>query len=832
MDRRELLKPSRFGNAEKRRLVDSKNLREQRSLRRTNNFNLHRQIVPEVDTGLNENVPVPPKFNKLIDRKLALQKFKAEKEAEKKAQQERKKPPFVVGIPHHGSSPLLRNANASGKNKKEIQSTANAEVRTRVTRASTRAIKGNVLKEKPKNIVQPKKVPAFKAPPSVKVFPFKDSKTVFSFQAKQTHSVKKLTSPHTPTVLKRSAQKKPLRNISNLAIKSQEKPENSKECESDEVLAAPLASVTEEKKNHTEIVNSDQQETSGMLSTPPLVSPVFNDIKPTEEVLNQDNKDDEITYQVEFQKLNLSNKSQEKPENSKECKADEVLAAPLASVTEEKKNHTEIVNSDQQETSEMLSTFPSASPEINVINTNEDVLNQENRDDEITNQVVFQNGRIQTETKRLLGMAEQWQAIVLRDTLPDHVVDEVDSLVGQTRLLTSDKFQQFRRLVVQYEQRTGTHPITLDDLNGFWDMVYLQVESLDKRYTALDSLKNNNWVMPEPERKKKRRPAKKPTKKESEKLIKIKDSLKPESKEEPIQTPTTSVKPVISSVLLNRNRTRSNSPSPYIAMRLSGIGRPSSALVHQATNDLTPKSKLASPESFGTPKSARKNNWKKLTESTKKRRSLLSTIPSPADIKIEENENTEVRIKIEKSVDTKDATFEETFENEEHETADENVPPITPRRSMRLMAKVATPASCLTCEASSCKKSGRNICSHSPKTRRSMKVLKFSPSTSEQNRKTESNSEETTKPSTSRVRFSLRPSVLTISENSVTEMPKKAAKRRQTTYGPSSSIPAEHASPRRRTPRLTRKVTFDREADEKVSFKLPSTPYRKLQTDS
>ncbi|XP_054263732.1 guanylate kinase-associated protein mars-like isoform X5 [Macrosteles quadrilineatus] len=744
MDRRELLKPSRFGNAEKRRLVDSKNLREQRSLRRTNNFNLHRQIVPEVDTGLNENVPVPPKFNKLIDRKLALQKFKAEKEAEKKAQQERKKPPFVVGIPHHGSSPLLRNANASGKNKKEIQSTANAEVRTRVTRASTRAIKGNVLKEKPKNIVQPKKVPAFKAPPSVKVFPFKDSKTVFSFQAKQTHSVKKLTSPHTPTVLKRSAQKKPLRNISNLAIKSQEKPENSKECESDEVLAAPLASVTEEKKNHTEIVNSDQQETS-----------------------------------------------------------------------------------------EMLSTFPSASPEINVINTNEDVLNQENRDDEITNQVVFQNGRIQTETKRLLGMAEQWQAIVLRDTLPDHVVDEVDSLVGQTRLLTSDKFQQFRRLVVQYEQRTGTHPITLDDLNGFWDMVYLQVESLDKRYTALDSLKNNNWVMPEPERKKKRRPAKKPTKKESEKLIKIKDSLKPESKEEPIQTPTTSVKPVISSVLLNRNRTRSNSPSPYIAMRLSGIGRPSSALVHQATNDLTPKSKLASPESFGTPKSARKNNWKKLTESTKKRRSLLSTIPSPADIKIEENENTEVRIKIEKSVDTKDATFEETFENEEHETAaDENVPPITPRRSMRLMAKVATPASCLTCEASSCKKSGRNICSHSPKTRRSMKVLKFSPSTSEQNRKTESNSEETTKPSTSRVRFSLRPSVLTISENSVTEMPKKAAKRRQTTYGPSSSIPAEHASPRRRTPRLTRKVTFDREADEKVSFKLPSTPYRKLQTDS
>jgi hypothetical protein len=89
--------------------------------------------------------------------------------------------------------------------------------------------------------------------------------------------------------------------------------------------------------------------------------------------------------------------------------------------------------------------------------------------------VVGYSGRLQTETERLLALAERWQEVVLRETPPQDVVDEVDSVAGQTRLLTSDKFQQFRRLVEQYEQRTGTHPVTLDDLNGFWDMVYLQV---------------------------------------------------------------------------------------------------------------------------------------------------------------------------------------------------------------------------------------------------------------------------------------------------------------------------------------------------------------------
>jgi len=123
MDRRDLLKPSRFGNIEKRRLLDSRNLKETRSIRRTTNFNLHRDlanIAQETKIGT-ENCP--PKKDKAIDRKLALQKFKAERDAQKQALKNKKKPPFVVGIPHHGSSPVFKDINVVNV-KKEVKKAA------------------------------------------------------------------------------------------------------------------------------------------------------------------------------------------------------------------------------------------------------------------------------------------------------------------------------------------------------------------------------------------------------------------------------------------------------------------------------------------------------------------------------------------------------------------------------------------------------------------------------------------------------------------------------------------------------------------------------------
>lgn len=41
--------------------------------------------------------------------------------------------------------------------------------------------------------------------------------------------------------------------------------------------------------------------------------------------------------------------------------------------------------------------------------------------------------------------------------------------------------------------RDGMPPPNVQDLQGFWDMVYLQVENVDALYVELDQLRANGW---------------------------------------------------------------------------------------------------------------------------------------------------------------------------------------------------------------------------------------------------------------------------------------------------------------------------------------------------
>lgn len=36
-------------------------------------------------------------------------------------------------------------------------------------------------------------------------------------------------------------------------------------------------------------------------------------------------------------------------------------------------------------------------------------------------------------------------------------------------------------------------PTTVDDLQGFWDMVYLQVDHVDSIFADIENLKKNDW---------------------------------------------------------------------------------------------------------------------------------------------------------------------------------------------------------------------------------------------------------------------------------------------------------------------------------------------------
>jgi disks large-associated protein 5 len=65
--------------------------------------------------------------------------------------------------------------------------------------------------------------------------------------------------------------------------------------------------------------------------------------------------------------------------------------------------------------------------------------------------------------------------------LPPEASELISAAVGQTQLLLRSKFSQFRDLINKCEKSLAGEteiPVTCTDLEGFWDMVFIQVQKL------------------------------------------------------------------------------------------------------------------------------------------------------------------------------------------------------------------------------------------------------------------------------------------------------------------------------------------------------------------
>jgi len=78
-------------------------------------------------------------------------------------------------------------------------------------------------------------------------------------------------------------------------------------------------------------------------------------------------------------------------------------------------------------------------------------------------------------------------------------IDEINTIVGGTRLLCQDKMgRQFRHLCLKAK---GEMPLkanemakpTNQDLQGFWELIMLQVEETKNKINIIHQNKNNKW---------------------------------------------------------------------------------------------------------------------------------------------------------------------------------------------------------------------------------------------------------------------------------------------------------------------------------------------------
>ncbi|XP_014770553.1 disks large-associated protein 1 isoform X1 [Octopus bimaculoides] len=80
--------------------------------------------------------------------------------------------------------------------------------------------------------------------------------------------------------------------------------------------------------------------------------------------------------------------------------------------------------------------------------------------------------------------------------LPDDVSGKIRAAIGKANLLQNKKFKQFRELCQNYMTPVSSeedHPTKLEDLQGFWEMVQIQIDDVYDMFAEIDLLRQNGW---------------------------------------------------------------------------------------------------------------------------------------------------------------------------------------------------------------------------------------------------------------------------------------------------------------------------------------------------
>ncbi|XP_043262737.1 uncharacterized protein LOC122403327 isoform X2 [Colletes gigas] len=103
------------------------------------------------------------------------------------------------------------------------------------------------------------------------------------------------------------------------------------------------------------------------------------------------------------------------------------------------------------------------------------------------------------EIDRLRELCEKWERVKTEATeITEDAQYQIIQAIGQTNLLITKKFERFRGLVSDCETGKGEMLVTCKDLQGFWDMMYMEVKNCDLRFEKLEQLCSRNWEEEEP----------------------------------------------------------------------------------------------------------------------------------------------------------------------------------------------------------------------------------------------------------------------------------------------------------------------------------------------
>ncbi|XP_055629536.1 uncharacterized protein LOC129770614 [Toxorhynchites rutilus septentrionalis] len=112
---------------------------------------------------------------------------------------------------------------------------------------------------------------------------------------------------------------------------------------------------------------------------------------------------------------------------------------------------------------------------------------------DVREKVVFYHNLVEKELKRLQELCNLYQSDSENDAIGENSRGLIIAAQGQTNILINKKLSKFKELVGHYELNWSDQKVRSDDLDGFWLMVSLDLENLDRRFEELRLLKENGW---------------------------------------------------------------------------------------------------------------------------------------------------------------------------------------------------------------------------------------------------------------------------------------------------------------------------------------------------
>ncbi|XP_053628057.2 disks large-associated protein 5 [Cherax quadricarinatus] len=101
---------------------------------------------------------------------------------------------------------------------------------------------------------------------------------------------------------------------------------------------------------------------------------------------------------------------------------------------------------------------------------------------------------LEQEAQVLTDNCLKWRNIMNSTSdIPEDIEGDVMVAIGQAELLMKERFSQFAGLIDDCEFKRGEKEVTCLDLQGFWDIIYFQVEDVIRRFVNLEKVKSNGW---------------------------------------------------------------------------------------------------------------------------------------------------------------------------------------------------------------------------------------------------------------------------------------------------------------------------------------------------